>query len=150
MPIVKKIKQHKVLLDTHVWIWLMLGSNELSKDFIKSIKTAQENENILISPISIWEIGMLEAKNKIRLDRDCQDWIDHALNHEGIKLVALTPRIAIQSSRLPGDLPGDLHGDPADRLLIATAHEENAVLVSCDSKIIDYGVGQFISVHDPR
>lgn len=146
MPTVKKIKQHKILLDTHVWIWLMLGSNELSKDFIKSIQIAQENENILISPISIWEIGMLEAKNKIRFDRDCQDWIDHALNQEGIKLTPITPRIAIQSSRLPGDL----HGDPADRLLIATAHEENAVLVSCDSKIIDYGVGKFFSVHDPR
>ena len=57
----------------------------------------------------------------------------------------ITPRIAIQSTRLPENA----HGDPADKILIATAHECNAVLVTHDQKILEYGKGRFIYVYDP-
>jgi PIN domain nuclease of toxin-antitoxin system len=57
----------------------------------------------------------------------------------------MTPKIAIQSTRLPGII----HGDPADRILTATAHEENAVLVTCDEKLLKYGEENFISVYNP-
>jgi PIN domain nuclease of toxin-antitoxin system len=58
----------------------------------------------------------------------------------------ITPRIAIQSTRLPGAI----HGDPADRILVATAHECNSVLVTCDEKLLAYGKDKFVNVHDPR
>lgn len=60
-------------------------------------------------------------------------------------MVSISPKAAIQSSRLPGTI----QGDPSDRIIIATAHEENAVLVTRDEKILEYGLDKFISVFDP-
>lgn len=143
MPINKSLKQHKLLLDTHVWIWLMVGDLRLSNSFRRAIE--KKNISILISAISIWEIGMLVERKRIQLEIDCLDWVEQALSIPNIDLADITPRIAISSTRLPEDP----HGDPADRILIATAHEHNAVLVTHDQKILDYGKGKFISVYDP-
>lgn len=145
MPTVKKLEKHKLLLDTHVWIWLMQGNDCLCLDFRKAIDRCQAFEGILISAISIWEIGMLVNKKKLTLGMETLDWINQTLRLPGIVLVPISPRIAIQSTTLPGEV----HGDPADRILIATAHEENAVLATCDKKILDYGNDLFVSVYNP-
>ena len=55
-----------------------------------------------------------------------------------------TPRIAIQSTRLVGEV----HGDTIDRLVMATASEENVILVTCDKKMLKYAAGKFISAHN--
>lgn len=141
----KQLKKHKLLLDTHIWIWLMLGDEKIKSSFKNHVENQIENENILISPISIWEVGMLVEKKKIEIQMDCLDWIEQALYTTGIVLAPITPRIAIQSTRLPGTI----HSDPADRILIATSYENNAVLVTHDQKLIKYGEEKFISVHDP-
>lgn len=146
MPIIKTLKQHKIVLDTHVFLWLMDGNPTLSSKFRKFVSFSQKHDGILISPISLWEIGMLAEKQRIQLDMDCLDWIEQALESPGITIAPITPRIAIQSTRLPGVL----HGDPADRILAATAHELNSVLVTCDEKLLSYGNDKFINVHDPR
>ena len=145
MPIIEILKQHKIILDTHIWLWAMIGNPILTSSFRKAFEHSLKIHSVLISPISIWEIGMLVEKKRIQIDRDSQEWIDQALDVPGLKLSAVPPRIAIQSTRLPGTI----HGDPADRILIATAHEENAVLVTCDKKLLEYGKDKFISVHDP-
>lgn len=145
MPIYKQLKQHKLLLDTHVWFWLMVGDEKLSKSFRDGVEKNIENESILISAISIWELGILVEKKRIELEMDCLDWIEQALENRGMNLVPITPKIAIQSTRLPENV----HGDPADKILIATAHEYNAVLVTHDQKILDYGKGRFVYVYDP-
>jgi PIN domain nuclease of toxin-antitoxin system len=145
MLIINELLQHKLLLDTHVWIWLMEGNSILSSHFRSSLEHAQRHEGILISAISVWEIGMLTGKKRIALEMDTLDWIEIALSAQGVKLIALKPKISIQSCRLPGQL----HADPADRLLVATAHEENAVLITCDKKLLAYGQDQFISVYNP-
>ncbi len=145
MPLLKDLKRHKLLLDTHVLIWLMQGNTVLSQPFRKAVNQSQDRDGILISAISIWEIGMLEEKGRIALGMDCFDWIDQMLSLPGMTLVPLSPRIAIQSSRLPGQP----HGDPADRILLASAHEENAVLVTCDEKLLAYGHDRFINVYNP-
>ncbi len=75
---------------------------------------------------------------------DCLDWVEEALGN-GINLLHLTPRIAIQSTCLPENP----HGDPTDRILIATAHEYHTILVTHDQKILDYGKGKFFDVYDP-
>ncbi len=145
MPISKAIKQHKLVLDTHVWIWLMMGSSQLSRSFQEAIKQSQKHHGILVSIISVWEVGMLAEKKRIQLDMDPLDWVFQALDFSGMRLVQISPKIAIQSTRLPGAV----HGDPADRILVATAHEENAVLVTCDEKLLRYGEDKFVSVYDP-
>jgi PIN domain nuclease of toxin-antitoxin system len=145
MPIIKTIQKYKLVLDTHVWIWLLIGSQKLSVSFRKAINHAQEHDAILISPISIWEVGMLVAKRRIELEKDTLDFIEEALNLPGFRLTPITPKIAILSTRLPGGI----NSDPADRILISTTHEENAILVTCDSNLIEYGKDKFINVHDP-
>jgi PIN domain nuclease of toxin-antitoxin system len=146
MPLVRQLKQHKLILDTHVWIWLMGGEPIFNSSFLKVVDHNQSHHNILISAISIWEVGMLVEKKRLELEMDCLDWIEQSLSSPGIKLSPLSPRIAIQSTRLPGNA----HGDPADRILIATAHEEGAVLVTCDQKLLEYGKDPFVSVYNPQ
>ncbi|HKZ00284.1 MAG TPA: type II toxin-antitoxin system VapC family toxin [Rhabdochlamydiaceae bacterium] len=146
MPILKNLKQHKLLLDTHVWLWVMLGSSFLKKEFVLVVEKKLKTQGVFISPMSIWEIGMLVEKKRIEIEMDVLDWVNQALEVPGINLCPLTPRIAVQSTRLPGNV----HGDPVDRLLIATAYEESAILVTCDKKIIEFGAGRWIGVFDPR
>ena len=143
MPIINKLQKHKILLDTHVWIWTMMGNNILKDSFLSDLEKIVKYNGILISPMSILEVGMLVEKKRIEIEMDVLDWINQALDK--MYLCSITPRIAIQSTRLPGAI----HGDPVDRLLIATAYEENAVLVTCDQKILQYGNEKFISVFDP-
>ena len=88
---------------------------------------------------------MLVERKRITVEVDPLDWVEASFASGMINLVPLTPRIAIQSSRLP-EHP---HGDPADRLLIATANEVHAVFVTHDQKILQYGKGNFISAFDP-
>ncbi len=145
MPILKQLKQHKILLDTHVWLWAMTGSSILKSSFCEAYEKILKSNGVIISPLSIWEMGMLVEKNRIEMEMDVMDWVNQALEIPGTQLCPITPRIAIQSTRLPGDI----HGDPVDRLLIATAHEENAVLVTCDKKILAFGAEKFIHVFDP-
>lgn len=145
MPILESIKHHKILLDTHVWLWCLNADPILTKTFTTSFEKSLKEQLVLVSPMSIWEIGMLVVKGRIEIEMDVLDYVNSALEIPGISLCTITPRIAIQSTRLPGEV----HGDPVDRLLIATAHEENAVLVTCDKKILNYGKGRFIHVYDP-
>ena len=146
MPIVKALQQHKVIFDTHVFLWYMFANPRLSQKFQKSIQLIQQLHPIFVSPMSIWEIGLLAQRNRISLEMDCLEWIEQALTDPGFTLTPLSPQIAVLSSRLPGEV----HGDPVDRILIATAFETHSVLVTCDEKILEYGKSQFISVHDPR
>ncbi|MCB1118820.1 MAG: type II toxin-antitoxin system VapC family toxin [Chlamydiia bacterium] len=143
MPALKKLGQHKLLLDTHIWLWTVLKNPKLGTHYIDSLKPAVENHRLYVSPISVWEISMLVAKKRVELEMDCLDWVEKSLRK--ILLTPFSPRIAVQSTRLPGLN----HGDPADRILIATARELNAVLITHDQKLLEFGQGNFISVFDP-
>ena len=124
-----------ILLDTHIWIWLLNGSEKsINPECLSFIQRAVIHSNIKVSAISVWEVGMLEAKGKIKFPIDCLDWVEQALCAPGIALVPITPEIAIKSSRLPGDF----HGDPADRIIVSTARKLNATLITHDKKIIRY------------
>lgn len=145
MPRVSELKQHKLLLDTHVWIWLASGNTVLSPVTRRAIDRAKDREHLLISPISVWEISMLVDRKRISLEMDVSDWLNQWIESPGIQNAEFSFQVALLSNRLPGSL----HGDPADRILIATAYQENAVLVTADEKILVYGQDSFISVYDP-
>jgi PIN domain nuclease of toxin-antitoxin system len=85
------------------------------------------------------------AESCVELETDTLEWVNTALEVSGIQLCPITPRIAIQSSRLPGNV----HGDPVDRLLIATAFDEKLVLITCDQKILEYSSENLINTFDP-
>lgn len=132
-----------VLLDTHIWIWLLNGDDKLkSSPCLPIIEQAVRESHVMISAISVWEVGMLEAKGRISFDIDCLDWVKRALNAPGISLIPLTPEIAITSSRLPGDF----HGDPADRIIVTTARNKSATLITRDNHIRIYGTQGYVKV----
>lgn len=130
-----------LLLDTHTWIWLMNGDREaFSNRCLKAIESAAYEGRLHVSPITVWEIGMLVAKKRIRLGMDCIVWVQNALAVPGTHLCPLSPEIAVDSTRLPGNF----HGDPADRLLVATARIMRLTLVTQDEKILRYGEKGFV------
>ena len=124
-----------LLLDTHVWLWLFAGiPNTLQKKTISLINHAAEENQLFISAISAWEVSMLHTKKRIDIGVDCLNWVEHALNMPGIALVNLEPIIAISSNTLSGTF----HGDPADRIIVATALQHDALIVTADKKILQY------------
>lgn len=145
MPIIKEIKQHKVLLDTHVWIWLAEGNPILSQAARKAIDHARDREHLFLSPISAWEIAMLAERKRVALEMDVADWVQQWVDLPGIQIAELSCQTAVLSNRLPGVI----HGDPADRILIASAFELKAVFVTADEKILKFSEGAFISAYNP-
>ncbi|HEX8210736.1 MAG TPA: type II toxin-antitoxin system VapC family toxin [Longimicrobium sp.] len=134
-----------LLLDTHVWIWVMEGrTDEVPSTVLDAVERAQTDGRVWVSAISVWEVGMLEAKGRLTLSRGIQDWVRRALGVPGVRLAELSPEVALDSS----SLPGTVHGDPADRILIATARDLGATLVTRDRSIISYGEQGLLAVLD--
>lgn len=132
-----------LILDTHIWIWLVNGdANQLSEDGLAAIIQASQSAQLRVCAISVWEVGMLEAKGRLRLSQGCLDWVRAALSAPGLRLLPLAPEVAIESSRLPGQM----HGDPVDRILAATARILNATLVTQDPGLLNYGAQSYLSV----
>ena len=77
---------------------------------------------------------MLVAKGRLELDRDVLDWLEAAARLPGLGVTPLSTAIAVGSTRLPGEL----HGDPADRLIVATARHLGAALVTADRALLGY------------
>ena len=128
--------QGPILLDTHCWIWLQSGQLEkFSQGTVAHIQQAGAVGMLRVSVISVWEIALLESKGRIRINMDCLEWVRRALETPGLSLVPLTPEIAVESTRLPGNI----HADPADRILVATARNLGARLMTRDQALLDYG-----------
>ncbi len=124
-----------LLLDTHCWIWAQLGLiRQLSRAALQSIKDGEREGNLRVSVISIWELAMLEKRGRVALPMNVRTWVDQALGKPGIAVAPLTPEIAIESVHLPGEM----HGDPADRMLVATARVLGATLVTKDAQLLRY------------
>ena len=136
-----------LVLDTHVWIWMLEGvKSELSAATVSVIEDAGGRAELVISAISVWELAMLEAKGRITLSRSIDEWVRAALTAPGLRLADLAPEISLESTRLPG-AP---HGDPADRMIIATARVLGGTLVTCDDRILSYGAEGHVRVRDGR
>lgn len=124
-----------LLLDTHVWLWLTQGVEEKLPDHARQrIDEAAAAGALYLSVISVWETGMLVVKGHIDLPKPHRTWILTALEAPGLRLVGVTPEIALESN----ELPGQFHSDPADRILVASARNLSASLMTHDKKIIAY------------
>ena len=124
-----------LLLDTHIFIWLLTGNSSLKKENLSLIENCINSDfRLCLSAISIWEIAMLEKKKKILLSLPVTKWITEALNKSSAKIIDLSVDIIIDSC----NLPGTFHADPADRLIVATSRICNIPLITQDSKILDY------------
>ena len=124
-----------ILLDTHAMIWWCNGDSQLSPTAAKTISEAvSAGQDICISAISAWELGMLVKKNRLALNRPVEDWINTVSAIDQVRFIPITPDIAVASTQLPGDF----HKDPADRMIVATARNLGCPVVSADKQIINY------------
>ena len=125
--------QNLLLLDTHVLLWATFSETRLGRLAANSINLASREDRLAISAITPWEIGLLASKKRISLHKDVLEWIREALAKPGVKLVPLSPEIAVASTHLPFEM----HADPADRILVATARHLGATLVTADGPLLD-------------
>ncbi|HUP50524.1 MAG TPA: type II toxin-antitoxin system VapC family toxin [Thermoanaerobaculia bacterium] len=116
-----------IVADTHAWVWWIDWRHRLSKKARAALDGADE---IGVSVISCREVALLNMHGRLTLDRDVMVWITQALEVPQIRLLDLTPQIAVASTRL--DWRND---DPADRLIVATAMAYRARIVSKDRRI---------------
>lgn len=123
-----------LVIDTHVWLWLESDPDRLGKPARSRIEQAARLGKLWVSVMSVWEIGMLVAKDRIRLSMPVEEWVRQASATPGMQMLGVIPEIALESTRLP-DAP---HGDPVDRLLMASARVHNLTLVTADEKILAY------------
>ena len=122
-----------ILLDTHIWVWWVHGTEELSAAHRKLIDSAQET-GIGVSAISCWEIAKLVERKRLSLPCPVFDWLQQALVYPGIQLIELSPRISGESA----ELPGTFHKDPADQIIVATARVLDVEIITVDTKILAY------------
>ncbi len=124
-----------IILDTHVLLWWVSGSDSLSAAASKVIKrTLTRGSEIIISSISAWEISMLISKGRLILSMDVESWLDEVAQIDGVRFVPVDNEIGIKSTALPGEF----HKDPADRMIVATARKLAIPLVTADEKMISY------------
>jgi PIN domain nuclease of toxin-antitoxin system len=118
----------KLLLDTHIWLWSFLEPERLGKEISKELENSQ-NE-LWISPISIWETLVLAEKGRIILQPDPEAWVRAALSKAPINEAPINTEVTLLSRKIC--LP---HQDPSDRFIVATASVFGLTLVTEDRKL---------------
>lgn len=132
-----------LLLDTHAWLWICLGNEKMSKGASrKVVDKAYREHRLAVSAISLWEVAMLEAKGRLALAEPVHDWLEEAVSRLRVDIVPISIDIAVESSRLPGGF----HGDPADRIIVATARKGRFTLLTQDSLILSYGKQGLVNI----
>jgi PIN domain nuclease of toxin-antitoxin system len=131
-----------VLLDTCAVIYLANGAL-MENGATDAIRCAALADGVFVSPVSAWEVGLLSRPGRattIRFLPDPKTWFARVLAAPAIREAPFTPEIAIDSAHLPPPL----HGDPADRLLIATARHLGVPIVTRDRQITAYAASGHI------
>ena len=120
-----------ILLDTHVWIWMSAGQDQLlSTSAKKAVHSAREK---WISAISCWELAKLVEKKRLGFSIPVISWIHQSLIENELRIADLTPEVAVESTLLKG-----FHQDPADQIIVATARILKMPLVTSDQRIKNY------------
>ena len=117
-------------------------TERLSRAAISAIRGAELQGRLRVPLISIWEVGMLEKRGRVALPLNINKWVEEALGKPGVSLAELTPEILLESVHLPGEL----HGDPADRMIVATARVLGATILTKDRQLIEYSQARHVKV----
>jgi len=131
-----------LLLDTCTVIW-MTEKASLAPAAVEALRASNERASTtFISPITAWEIGMLASRGRLQMLIKPERWFANLFEVPGVRLADMPPDILIASSYLPGDAPRD----PADRIIVATARDLGATLITRDRVLLDYGERGHVSV----
>ena len=132
-----------IVLDTHIWVWWVDGKAQLTGECQDHIERQRAN-GLGVSVISCWEVAKLVEYGRLQLECSVEEWLELALAYPGIRLLNLTPRIAVESTKLPNPF----HKDPADQIIVATARAWNCPLLTADDRILKYPHVQLVKCSD--
>lgn len=124
-----------ILLDTHAFVWLVEGSSKLGAKARRRVEHAVSRGGVQVSAVSFWEIAMLLDRGRLRMAREPSEVRSLALRN-GLLEAPVDGEIAIVAARLHG-----LQGDPADRMILATALVGGATLVTADEALLGIKTG---------
>lgn len=119
----------RLLLDTHIWLWSLLEPARLAK--LVAAELENPDNELWLSPISLWEVLILVEKRRVVLDLDAAVWIRRVLARVPFKEAPLNHEVALKSRSL-----SLAHQDPADRFLAATALVYDLTLVTADERLL--------------
>lgn len=123
-----------LLLDTCAVIWMAAGA-PISNAATEALRDARARDIVVrLSPISVWEVGLLVARGRMALSTSPRAWVSTFLAQPQVALAEMSLDTLIDSSFLPGEPPRD----PADRIIVATAREHGMCVVTRDRVILDY------------
>ncbi len=120
-----------MLLDTHVLLWQERGDRRLGAKARRAIEDVLQERTAAVSSISFWEIGMRIQKGRLEFLFDLDAWRRDLLD-QGLIEIPVDGAIAARAGLL-----ADMHGDPADRLIVATALQGHQ-LVTADRRILEW------------
>lgn len=120
-----------VLLDTHMWVWWLTPDSPLSRRERVALDRLGERRELCLSAISLWEAQMLHHKGRLELPIAFADWLEQAADERMLSLVPLDTNVVLALDALPKSF----HGDPADRLIVATARSRQWPLATHDAAI---------------
>jgi len=119
-----------LLLDTHIWIWSVGARKHLASRVLREL--ANKENQLWLSPISIWEVQFLYRKRRIELEgMDVETWTRRALETRPLNEATLTIDVALEIPKL-----SLTHADPGDHFLVATAKVFGLTLVTADVQLI--------------
>ncbi len=120
-----------ILSDTQTLYWWREDRGRLGTNALAVLDAAWDARNLAASAISFWEIGMLESKGRLSLPVNADQWRLDLLN-EGLAEIPVDGGIGLRAAYL-----ANFHGDPADRIIVATALNDHQLLTT-DREILDW------------
>ena len=126
----------KALLDTHILLWWLEGSQRLSSRQRGVIAQAGQANPLLLSDISLWEIATLHNLGRIKLKLPVREWLERASAPPLVSRCGISPAVAAEVAALPESF----HRDPADRIIVATARVFGANLLTSDHRIAEANI----------
>ena len=119
-----------ILLDTHVLVWAVGDDRKLGRKARALINRVWPSGKVAVPAIAFWEVGILQARRRLKLPSPVREWRDAVLAAGTIEL-PLDGAVAVRAIDL-----SDLHDDPADRFIVATALIHGAMLMTADERLL--------------
>jgi PIN domain nuclease of toxin-antitoxin system len=124
-----------ILLDTHVWLWFFAQSGQIPTSALERLALAANADELYIAAYSLFEAVYLVQKNRILIHSTIEVWLNRLLDEPSVKIIPLTPAVALATTLLPSDF----HGDPGDRLIAASAVAQRLTLCTHDGAMLRFG-----------